>query len=347
LITILRTHPSGTKYTASVVYDTNQEDQSPNDLTKGQYAYKKLSISIGDDVATDYGTGIIEVYNLNTDDPNDVNSHPTDLIRISSHDISASTALKNISLPTGLNLSRFTIGNASFIELENEFAETITRGDLTLNPDEVFFKFEGELGSNINTDAGEGFGTHPPGSKFTGYLIYNINQVDQYLPTQEEIDLGLWEPNNNSKYSYKELSVTIGNDTATDYGPGYIHVNYQNLNDQDSLEYYPQDRISIYSSDLVGSLGGLTLDDNGIYLSLEDSTGSVFNDNSLPSELDITKFTSGYLKLESYVDHSNPSSDPSLQININSDIKINSDNTIEVELMAFLGSLSVMAMVVF
>jgi len=166
--------------------------------------------------------------------------------------------------------------------------------------EEVTFEFEGELGPNLNSGLFEqGFGTHPIGTKFTGYVIYDNDQVDQ--SPQLPDDLGFDFGKTKSSYAYTELSITIGNDTVIDYG-GSIDVHDKIIDDPNSINSHSSDSIYIYSSsDTDATVGGLALD--GISLWFVDNNGDAFNDQSLPNKIDLAKFSYGQIQLSNKIDY--------------------------------------------
>jgi hypothetical protein len=88
-------------------------------------------------------------------------------------------------------------------------------------------------------------------------------------------------------YEYTNLSVTFGSTTVSDNGTGVINV-YNNPG-------YPTDLFHLYTFSLAGALGGLTLAQGaGLQVVLQDLTGTVFNNPSIPSpNLAFADFTPG------------------------------------------------------
>jgi len=171
--------------------------------------------------------------------------------------------------------------------------------------EEVVFEFEGEL-NNENLD-NNGFGTHPVGTKFTGYLVYDNDQIDQVNQGDQAIEellisYGITPSKTKSTYSYTELSITIGEDTVIDYGPGTIDITDKSLDEPSGISNHSSDSIFIYSSsNLDATVGGLAL--GGLSLWLIDPTGEAFNNQSIPEKIDLANFSYGQIQLKNNFDY--------------------------------------------
>lgn len=142
--------------------------------------------------------------------------------------------------------------------------------------DTVTYHFSGVLS--------DPFGSYGVGTPFTGVFTYEQIQPDQ-TPYFDRGD-----------YSYTSISLNIGSDYVSDSGPGVINV-YDN-------SFYPTDLFHLYPFSLSGTVGGQILAPGaGLQLVLQDVTGYVFSNASLPgSNHLLSDFTGGgatFIQLQS------------------------------------------------
>lgn len=122
----------------------------------------------------------------------------------------------------------------------------------------ITYSFGGTLSS--------AFGTLPAGTPFTGTFSYAAAQAD--LMPQTFPDRG--------DYKYQSISLTIGGTTVTDNGTGVINV-------YDGPTTYPTDLFHLYTFNVSGTLGGLTLaPGGGLSIVLQRLDGTAWNSIALP-----------------------------------------------------------------
>ncbi|MDO8541473.1 MAG: PKD domain-containing protein [Opitutaceae bacterium] len=122
----------------------------------------------------------------------------------------------------------------------------------------------------------EPFGSLAAGTPFTGSFSYVVPQTS----------LQNGQPAYRGDYRYQSFSLTFGSTTVTDSGTGVI-----NLYDHGTYDLvgpfgpttYPTDLFHLYTFNVTGSLGGLTLAPGaGIQLVLQDVTGTAWSSTALP-----------------------------------------------------------------
>jgi hypothetical protein len=101
-------------------------------------------------------------------------------------------------------------------------------------------------------------------------------------------------------YGYTSVSVTINGVTVTDNGSGRINVYDHGVPGSYpagplGTTGYPTDMFHLYTFSVAGTFGGLTLAPGaGLQVVLQDVSGNVFNDPSIPGAgLTINDFTLG------------------------------------------------------
>jgi hypothetical protein len=111
------------------------------------------------------------------------------------------------------------------------------------------------------------FGSLAVGTPFTGSFSYAAVQPD----------LSPADPNRGD-YKYQSISLTIGGTTVTDNGTGVINV-------YDGPGGYPTDLFHLYTYNVSGSLGGLTLAPGaGVQVVLQNINGTTWGSTALPDE---------------------------------------------------------------
>lgn len=145
----------------------------------------------------------------------------------------------------------------------------------------VTYSFSGKMN--------EAFGTIAAGTPFNGTLVYDYSQSN-YSHGQQAY---------RGDYQYSSLSLTIGGTTITDNGTGvinhYDHGTYDYSSSYGGPTTYPTDLFHVYTYNLSGSLGGLTLATGaGLQLVLQDVSGTAWSGIGLPDEhLTMANLTSG------------------------------------------------------
>jgi len=102
-------------------------------------------------------------------------------------------------------------------------------------------------------------------------------------------------------YGYTSVSVTIDGVTVTDNGTGVINIYDHGVpgsyppGGAGETTGYPTDLFHLYTFSVSGTFGGLTLAPGaGLQVVLQDVSGNVFNDPSIPgADLTINDFTMG------------------------------------------------------
>ena len=234
------TYPIGTSYTGYLIYDDTQNPLDPANLGRGDYSYRELSVSIGGETATDYGTGVVNIYNHNIDNPSDENSYPTDLMHVYAFAISgtlggvdlapgaglqlvlqdsAGTVFNDLSIPKGdLSLSKFTLGDATHIQLQGGFNaedplfETpMARGNLTSFMQETDVVTVGAtITISPSTLACQPSSEQNDGSKSLRYTKYGLNNVDRSKTLTVRCPVNLDGETVGYKYTYDIHLITKG-----------------------------------------------------------------------------------------------------------------------------------------
>jgi hypothetical protein len=119
------------------------------------------------------------------------------------------------------------------------------------------------------------FGSLASGTPFSGTFTYDSTQALNTPFT------------NRGDYLYQNFGVTILQHTVIDGGTGVINM-YNNPG-------YPTDLFHLYTYDVSGSFGGITLEPGaGMQLVLQDNSGTVFNNlGILKPNLTLAEFTAG------------------------------------------------------
>jgi len=123
------------------------------------------------------------------------------------------------------------------------------------------------------------FGSLAVGTPFTGWF--------SYAAAQPNLQHG--QSPYRGDYLYQSISLTFGSTTVTDNGTGVINLydhgtyDYANLDPFGNPMTYPTDLFHLYTFNVNGSLGGLTLAPGaGIQLVLQDETGTAWPSTALP-----------------------------------------------------------------
>lgn len=143
---------------------------------------------------------------------------------------------------------------------------------------------------NFSGTLNDPFGSLAVGTPFSGSFSYEVSQP---LNTPGALYRG--------DYGYTSVSVTIDGVTVTDNGTGVINVYDHGVPGSyppgpvGETTGYPTDLFHLYTFSVSGTFGGLTLAPGaGLQVVLQDVSGNVFNDPSIPgANLTINDFTLG------------------------------------------------------
>ncbi|MFA6097443.1 MAG: PxKF domain-containing protein [Candidatus Paceibacterota bacterium] len=156
----------------------------------------------------------------------------------------------------------------------------------------------------------EPFGSLPAGAPFSGWASYYPGQPNLNKPFDANGNPSNIPPYRGD-YKYNYISLTLGGATVTDYGTGVINVYDHGTYDYsapDRPNTFPTDLFHLYTYDVHGSFGGLTLAPGaGIQLVLQDVTGTAWSGPVLPSGLTLDNLTTGnatFIEIRSaYIDN--------------------------------------------
>jgi len=191
----------------------------------------------------------------------------------------------------------FTISMAillSFITINSPIEAATTNGltgSISSDGTMITYHFAGKLD--------DPFGSLPAGTLFTGSFSYAASQ-----PNLNTEDFSAYR----GDYLYHSISLTFGNITVADNGTGvinlYDHGTYEGVDPNGNPGTYPTDLFHLYTYNMNGSLGGLTLAPGaGIQLVLQDIAGVAWPSTALPgSGLTMANLSAGgatFIQLQS------------------------------------------------
>ena len=215
------THPVGTPFTGSLTYDASQADRTPT-LDRGDFPYTNVTLRIGTDVASDNGTGVINLY--------DDGFYPTDLFHLYTFNISGVVGGLTLAPGAGLQVvlqdvtgaafsgasvlpgpelvvTSFTGDGATFIELRSDDHEEFARGWLT-----TLTAATPEANAGADQTANEFAAVTLDGSQSIGVLSSPITAYSWNQVAGTAVTLTLADP---TRPSFTTPSVPRGGETLT------------------------------------------------------------------------------------------------------------------------------------